>query len=420
MTYDQLLSMYRRIGRQVGTNAQNDAFNKWADSIQYAAGVNNWDEIPNDVFDSGRVDPTNPQVPAQDDGGIPADRLNDLIARANAGDQSAIDELTNAGYTQSEGPTATQPLEQALLNQVLPGLIADVTNDANRAQMADAQRAIAQGDYDLARSIIQRATSGQQLQTELGTADAAAASKRTALDAALAKLTAAQAPLSEARLGEAEGQITGVNLGLERTLDQLDAQRAEQGYVGGSTSDINAATRATIGARQNAAQLMGAAKTANATDVRDISGFGANQGYSIENALADQRQSLTNADYGRSLQAALSLPQLQNQFLTTTQNIDSQRNAGLLRTQQALNWWAANSQAPTATYNPAQTDTYGNDLAGLGANLTGAAISIGNANKWWQTPNTNNTPAVSSPTGYFTPNGNPGVQTDWSTAFASP
>ncbi len=60
----------------------------------------------------------------------------------------------------------------------------------------------------------------------------------------------------------------------------------------------------------------------------------------------------------------------------------------------------------------------GNDLAGFGANLTGAALSIGNANKWWQTPNTNNTPALpASPTGYLTPGGNVGVQTDFSGAF---
>lgn len=415
MTYQSLLAQYRQMGRQVGTPDQNDAFNRWADQVQNAAGVDNWDAIPDDVFSSGRVNPAAPVVQSSGSD-IPQDQLDALIARANSGDQDAISQLTAAGYQQVE-PSTTQPLEQALLGQVLPSLIEDVTNDANRAQMADAQRAIAQGDYDLARSIIQRATSGQQLQTELGTADAAATSKRAALDDALAKLTAAQQPLSDARLAGAEGQVTAVNLGLQRSLDQLDADRAQQGYVGGSTGDINAATRATIDARQKGANLVGDARVANATDMRDIGGFGANQGYSIAGALADQRQQLTNADYGRSLQAALSLPQLQNQFITSTRNIDDQRNAGLLRTQQALNWWTSNSQAPTATYNPVSADNMGNDIAGLGANLTGAAISIGNANKWWQTPNNNNTPAVNSPTGYYTPNGNPGVQTDFSGAF---
>lgn len=338
-------------------NAWNDAFNQWTVDLGSALGLEpgNWDAIP-------------------------------------------VSELGNFSYEGGDtaGTPDTQvPLEQGILQQALPGLLADIAKDIDRQSAADAQNAIAQGDYDLARQIIARATSGQQLQTELGTADQTAASKRAALDSALAKLSAAQAPLSEARVNEAEGQITGVNLGLERTLDQLDAQRAEQGYVGGSTSDINAATRATIGARQNAAQLMGAAKTANATDTRDIGGFGANQGYSIENALADQRQALTNADYGRSLQAALSLPQLQNQFTTTQQNIDSQRNAGLGRTLGLLNWWGTNSTAPTATYQPVAADGSGNDLAGLGANLTGAAVSIGNANNWWQAPKTTN-PSVTN------------------------
>jgi hypothetical protein len=297
----------------------------------------------------------------------------------------AVEEFTAfAGSAANPGATEELPLEQALLEQALPGLLEDVANDANRAEMALAQQAIAQGDYDLARQIIARATSGQQLQTELGMADETATAKRAALDDALAKLTAAQQPLSDARLADAEGQVTAVNLGLERTLDQLDADRAQQGYVGGSTGDINAATRATVDARQRGANMVGAARVANATDTRDIGGFGANQGYSIAGALADQRQALTNADYGRSLQAALSLPQAQNQFLMTQQNIDSQRNAGLRRTQDALNWWSTNTQAPTATYNPVSPSNAGNDLAGLGANLTGAAISIGNSNNWWQ------------------------------------
>lgn len=418
MTYDSLLAQYRQLGGQVGTNQQNDAFNAWTTRIMQALGVDGWENIPDNAFSAGLVDPRNPQPAAQPGpNDIPADQLNDLMARANNGDQDAIARLTAAGYQQTEGDTTTQPLEQAILSQALPGLLADITNDANRQAMAAAQQAIAQGDYDLARQLITRATSGQQLQTELGAADEAAGSKRAALDDALAKLSAAQKPMSDARLAQAEGAVTGVNLGLERSLDQLDAQRATQGYVGGSTSDINAATRATIAARQAGANLVGDARVANAGDTRSIDSFGANQGYSIANALADQRQSLTNADYGRSLTAALSLPGIQNQFITTQQNIDSQRNAGLNRTLGTLNWWANNTTAPTSTFQPVSPDNSGNDLAGLGANLTGAALSIGNANRWWQTPNNNNTPAVASPTGYYTPNGNPGVQTDWSKAF---
>jgi hypothetical protein len=385
MTYDTLLNMYRRLGRQVGTPAQNDAFNKWADSIQYSVGASNWDEIPEDAFSRGLVDPANPRTTEAPPPDLPQDQLDALIARANAGDADAIAQLQAAGY-ENTADTESLPLEQGLLQSALPRLLADMDADEGRVLQAQIQSAQAQGDYDLVRQLIARATSGQQLAGEQAMADETAGARRTALQDALAKMYGAQSPVDAARLGEAEGAVTGVNLGLERTLDQLDADRAQQGFVGSSTMDTNAATRATVDARQRGANLVGAAQTANAMDARSIGGFDASQGYSIAEELARQRQSLYNADYGRSLQAALSLPQATNQFLQTQRNIDDQRNAGLNRTLGVLNWWANGSTAPTATYNPVQADGSGNDLAGLGANLTSAALNIGAANNWWQNP----------------------------------
>jgi hypothetical protein len=365
-------------------DAWNNAFNQWTTDVQDALGISGqgWDAIPADQLSSLAYegDPGTPGTPAQ--------------------------------------PGATVPLEQGLLQTALPGLLADVGNDAQRQLMAQALDAQAAGDYQTARDLIARATSGQQLQTELGTADQTAASKQAALQQALDQLTGAQAPVSAARTQAAQDAITGVNLGLEGTKDQLTAERAAQGYVGGSTMDDAALARATIGARQQGATLLGDANLQNATDTRSIGTFGANQGYSIAGSLADQRQALTNADYGRSLQAALSLPQLQNSYTTTLVNNDALGNAGLTRTQNALNWWAAPATAPTSQYIAQQPSNSGNQISALGTNLLGAGISIGNANNWWQTPNNNNTPALSaSPTGYTTPNGNVGVQTDWSNVW---
>ena len=385
-SYQQLYDYYTR--NVVDPNmpkgdSWNNAFNQWTIDVQDALGLHDqgWDAIPVDELPNLTYegDPGTPGTPAQ--------------------------------------PGASVPLEQGLLNAALPGLMANVQNDAQRQLLAQAMDAQAAGDYQTARDLIARATSGQQLQTELGTADQAAASKNTALQQAIDQLTGAQAPVSAARTQAAQDAITGVNLGLEGTRDQLTAERAAQGYVGGSTMDDAALARATIGARQQGAALLGDANLQNATDTRSIGTFGANQGYSIAGSLADQRQALTNADYGRSLQAALSLPQLQNSYTTTLANDSGFGNTGLLQTQNALNWWAAPATAPTANFVAQQPSNSGNQISALGTNLLGAGISIGNANNWWQTPNTNNTPAVNSPTGYYTPGGNVGVQTDWSTAF---
>lgn len=337
--------------------------------------------------------------------------MGPILARNGVG---SIEELPlNALSGGFSSPAAESvPLEQGLLESALPRLLEDIGADEARALQAQIQSAQAQGDYDLVRQLIARATSGQQLAGEMGMADETAGRRRTALQEALDKMYGAQAPVDAARLGEAEGAVTGVNLGLERTLDQLDAERATQGFVGGSTMDTNAATRATIDARQRGANLVGAAKTANAMDARSIGGFDASQGYSIAEELARQRQDLYNADYGRSLQAALSLPQATNQFIQTQRNIDDQRNAGLNRSLGVLNWWANGSTAPTATYNPIEADNSGNDLAGLGANLTSAALNIGAANNWWRSPSgtykgipvTNTYSTATSTPNWWTPN----------------
>lgn len=129
------------------------------------------------------------------------------------------------------------------------------------------------------------------------------AARKQALETELTGLNAAQAPLNEARLAGATAMSTAINLGLESTRDNMVAQAAQQGYVGGSTGTDMAMTRATIGARQDAARAMTDARVANAADTAGIAKYGANQGRLVADQLAQGNRELAyyNAGEGRSI-----------------------------------------------------------------------------------------------------------------------
>ena len=152
------------------------------------------------------------------------------------------------------------------------------------------------------------ATQQKALQDEVaslqGNATAAAAARRAALATQMAQLQAAQAPVSQARIRAADSEVTGINLGLESTRDQLAADANREGFVGPSSMSEAALARASIDARQGAARTMGGARIANASDDRAIAGYGANQGYSIEDVLAGRTQEV--GDYGASGRARLT------------------------------------------------------------------------------------------------------------------
>ncbi len=93
--------------------------------------------------------------------------------------------------------------------------------------------------------------------------------------------------MAQSRLDSANALTTAVNLGLQTTNDQLTANQAKQGYLGGSSFDQAALARAAIGARQQGAQALGNAREANAADLLAIKTHGATQGRSLADELAN-------------------------------------------------------------------------------------------------------------------------------------
>jgi hypothetical protein len=325
---------------------------------------------------------------------LPANQLNALIAAADAGDQNAIAQLRAAGYEQV-ADTEVLPVEQGILQTILPNLTSDIEGDAARRALVATLTGQATDDYNLARNALspeenarrlaeeyamadttagrlsdsaatsaaqqlaalqssitamqqnltganaekaaalqaqiaaftanldaydatQKAALAQQIadnQANLersiaaqqqalvqevnalrGAADANSVARRAALQAEIDGLTAAQAPMAKARLDSANALATAVNLGLETTRDQLTADRARQGYLGSSTFSDAALGRAAIGARQNAAGVLGAAREANAGDLRSIQTRGATEGRLLADELANNYLSLAGRE----------------------------------------------------------------------------------------------------------------------------
>lgn len=211
--------------------------------------------------------------------------------------------------------TAMQGNLNAELSQKSAALANQVTSLINnlgvldQTQKAALMEQIAATKQNLETSI---ASQKQNLTTEVaalrGAADANSVARRAALEQELAGLTAAQLPLNQARLDSANALTTGINLGLQTTNDQLTADRAKQGYLGSSTFDSANLARAAIGARQQAAQVMGGAREANAGDMRTIGARGATEGRNLANEYADNLMAISGreATGGRSLSDILA------------------------------------------------------------------------------------------------------------------
>lgn len=144
-----------------------------------------------------------------------------------------------------------------------------------------------------------------------------------------------------------------------------------------------------------------------------ISATLAGQQQAARDATTSARQSYFDNAYTRGLSGNLAIPGLASSLVGNLTALDNYGQSGLGRTQNALNWWALpNSSAPVNQYQAVQADNTGNQISALGSGLLGAAVGIGNQSNWWAPKTT--TP---NPTGYTTPGGNVGVQTDWSKAF---
>lgn len=409
----------------------------------------------------------------------------DKNAAANA-DATLTDEVLfpSLGYESTGGPLTTSSIEQALLQRLAPGLFNQLGGDTANNALADLLSKQAQTNYgNLADALkpalatvnpdgsmssplfqaqsqnadattatliaaakqanasqagaltdsidAQKQALAAQIAALQGDASQAATDKKAALQDQIAALTAAAAPLAAARLGAAEGQVTGINQGLESTKDQIAADAAKAGYIGGSTMQDASLARATIDARQKAAQAIGDAKVANAGDTANIGYLGANTGYSIADALASQKQTigdqgatgdaalsaaLAQGNYSlaaalaqqiqgaqgqgaaakatyfdqmfpNSVTAAQGLAQIPGAEANTLTSITPLRTTNTKNVLDILNWWATPTTTPTtSTTTIQQPSTAGNSISQLGNGLLGSAFTIGNANNWWQQP----------------------------------
>lgn len=232
----------------------------------------------------------------QNEGRQPA-YTSSLMAAQNANVDRTTQSIIDAARTGAASTTAA-------LGQLTADQLANLATSLTTQRGAIGQLTTEQLGH-LEQSI---ATQRQALQTEVdqlkGNASTAAQARLAALDEQLKALTAAQGPVSEARIRAAEGEATGINLGLESTRDQISADAAREGFVGPSSFTDASLARAAIDARQGAARTLGAARVANAGDDRDIARLGATSRYSIKDVLAGDTQRA--GDYGAGANRALT------------------------------------------------------------------------------------------------------------------
>lgn len=189
--------------------------------------------------------------------------------------------------TTQQNLTGDLAARAAALQQQVSAFTANL-NTLDATQKSTLAEQIAANQKNLEASIAaQRTALATESAALRGAADAQSVARKAALDAEIAGLTAAQVPMAEARLASATALTTAINLGAESESDRLTAQRAKQGYLGSSTFSDAAMARATIGARQQAAQAMGGAREANASDTRTIGARGATEGRSIADEYAN-------------------------------------------------------------------------------------------------------------------------------------
>lgn len=232
-------------------------------------------------------------------------------------------------------------------------------------QYTAAERASLQQQFDrdfasLETELGARKTALEQQVAALGSAVSANdVALRNALATELQKLTAAQAPLNQARINAAQTTATAVNLAAQAEQDRVRATMAEQGYVGSSTGTDMALARAAIAGRQGAADALGQAQVANAADDAQIARYGAGKeagiaertaGANLDLASFGANESRSLADYGATGRRAI-----ENTNSVGIRDIDRTANQGALG--------IANFGA---TENRALTDYGATTLRGIG------------------------------------------------------
>lgn len=266
----------------------------------------------------------------------------DAVNQSMATQLAALSEATSAMQSNLSGELASKA---AALQQQIGTLLQNL-DQLDATQRAALTQQVQEMQQNLETSLAtQRAALEQQILSLQGAAGAEADARRAALTQEIASLTAAQAPLADARVKAAELQATAVNLGLQSTQDQLRADAAREGFVGGSTMQDAALARAAVDARQNAAGALGQANLANATDTRDIAARGATGERTIAEALAAAQREISGqratGTAALDVAGATGRQQLGDQFAT---------GKAALTNQTAANRAAINAQGANTTY----------------------------------------------------------------------
>ena len=202
MTYDRMLAAYRATGRNVGTPQQNDEFNNWVNQVAGAAGVGRLEDIPIDIF--SRIDPANPAPQAASPNDLTPDQVAQLGAAADAGDAAARARLTAAGY-ENIPDTQPLPIEQGILQQALPGLLADQGRDVGRQALVDTLTRQSTADYNQAHQALSPEANAARLAAELAQADTTSG----AISASAAQAAQQQLAALQQSIGSMQQNLSG-------------------------------------------------------------------------------------------------------------------------------------------------------------------------------------------------------------------
>jgi hypothetical protein len=233
------------------------------------------------------------------DGAITADdaarraAIEQATARMREGQSAQERDVVNAVTTRTDAIDGAITADDATRQAAIARMTAALRDGS--MQLDAARRAA------LAEEINKlKAGSSELTATQLS----ALADETTSLGAALDLSSAARdrnlAVLEGTRLAAAEGQVAGVNLGLERTRDELSARQAERGFIGGSSMDDANLARAAIGARQQAAGIVGDTRVNNATDRRTLGDAVAGERLNLATRDATGRRTIVTDGAGRT------------------------------------------------------------------------------------------------------------------------
>jgi hypothetical protein len=350
-------------------------------------------------------------------------QLGDLqtsIGQQQTALQTEIQQLSGAADASSQAQLAALQTQLQQLNAA-EAPVADATTKAAQAQVTAVNMGEAQaknqiqgqqalqgfvgGSSELDNALVQAGIQAQQA----GAADVGAANVENAQAYQTIANTGANTQaniannLAQQQQAIAGQSATGTNTladalatGTQNLNDTGAAgQAAIKNTVAGQIENAQD-TGATTGYGNTAAEIAAQNSLAATSDTDQ---------FNIASTEAQQQEENVDQNYSQSLSAALAQTALPGQEASELESEDNLQNTGLLDAQNALNWWSTSSAAPTPTASTTTASSAGNTIAAGGTGLLNAAVSVGNSNKWWQSPTTTtgtNTPSSSSGIGSST------------------